>query len=114
MAHEIDKSDGGLVRSDGGKGESLDLDDPKTRRMVQGALNNRWPITYDIKAELVNKAVTALRRTEDERAIAGLGKLLKDMEGQNQADEHLADKNNRLDDGKPTEIKRVYTVEFDE
>ena len=97
----------------GGQGDRL----PVSRSdavLIRTAVKRRWGLTDEMKNALVEKTFASFAQATDERAIVGLAKVLQTMEAQNQADEHLADKNNRLDDGKPTEIKRVYTVEFDE
>jgi hypothetical protein len=97
----------------GGQGERL----PVSRSdavLIGMAVKRRWGLTDEMKKALVDKTFASFAQATDERAIVGLAKVLQTMEAQNQADEHLADKNNRLDNGKPTEIKRVYTVEFDE
>lgn len=56
-----------------------------------------------VKAKLAAKLEDCLDREEDGRIVASLGKVLTAMEAQNQADDHLADKNERLDSGKATE-----------
>jgi hypothetical protein len=85
------------------------------RSIVDGkqGKRRRWGgITDELKAKLVEACETALRQSvdaKDVRDITNLGKLLVAMEGQNQADDHLDDKNERLDGGKATEIT-VVTV----
>ena len=49
------------------------------------------------------------------REIDSCVRTLAMLEGQQQADEHLAEKNARLDEGKATEnfVQRQYVAEFD-
>lgn len=82
--------------------------------LEKAAIKKRWPLSEEKRKQMADRAFNLFMNSTSERLIGATGKLLTAMEAQNQADEHLADKNNRLDDGKPTEIKRVYTVEFDE
>jgi hypothetical protein len=71
--------------------------------LIRRAALARWPVSAKLKAKLAAKLEDCLDREEDGRIVASLGKVLTAMEGQNQADDHLADKNSRLDNGKATE-----------
>lgn len=73
-------------------------------RLIRRSAVGHWPVTPALRAKLVRKIDAALDVAEDDpRSVASLGKVLTAMEAQNQADDHLEDKNKRLDDGKPTE-----------
>ena len=101
-------------------GDSALLSDPDhiraDTRMVGRALRNGWPIKPEHKALLVEtmvgiaKTETVLVATEDgpvavsnARNQINATRNLIAMEAQNQADDHLQDKNDRLDRGKSTE-----------
>jgi hypothetical protein len=94
----------------GGQGEELPI---KRSDIVleRVAIKRRWHLSDEQRENMANKAYTSFMQADDERAISGLGKLLATMEAQNQADEHLADKNNRLDNNKPTAITQVRVVD---
>ena len=81
--------------------------------MVASAIRRRWPIPDELKQLLIEKAEACLHIADNTRDVAALGKLLTAAESQNQADEHLADKNSRLDNGQPTERHVVVNLEFD-
>jgi hypothetical protein len=91
---------------EGGLGEGL-LSPSRTLAsdaiLVRRAAKARWPVSDAVKAKLAAKLEDCLDREEDGRIVASLGKVLTAMEGQNQADDHLADKNARLDSGLQTE-----------
>ena len=90
----------------GGQGGESILSNPKhvqsDAKMISMALR-RWGLPPALKAKLISKIDAHLDLADDGRVIAALGKVLTTMEGQNQADDHLAEKNDRLDTGKPTE-----------
>jgi len=75
------------------------------------AIKRRWPLSEKQRADMANKAYESFMQSDNDRVISGVGKLLATMESQNQADEHLADKNNRLDNNKPTAITQVRVVD---
>lgn len=91
--------------------DNLDMGSKADRVIVRTALK-RWGVSDDLKARLIEKTAHALELAEKPREIVSIGKLLKDLESQNQADDHLADKNARLDDGKPTDAVEHYIVEM--
>ena len=90
----------------GGQGGECILSDPKhiqsDAKMIGMALR-RWGLPPALKAKLISKIDAHLDLADDGRVIAALGKVLTTMEGQNQVDEHVSEKNARLDTGKPTE-----------
>jgi len=98
---------------------NLNLLDPKDRGLIRrsatDALNRRkrWDISDAFKAELVQ----GLRAALNAAAIDGDYKTVNDcvrtaavLEKMNQDDEHLAEKNARLDDGKPTDGAKLEVV----
>lgn len=66
----------------------------------------RWPGIDDAtKTQFIKAlryALSLALEVKDNRGINGCVKTLAALEGQNQADDHLDDKNARLDAGKPT------------
>lgn len=93
----------------------LDMTKGKDRNIVTAALKRRWPVSDEVKVRLLEQCAKHLSANElDARELAGIGRVLAALESQNQADEHLADKNDRIDAGKATESHdhRTYQVEF--
>jgi hypothetical protein len=90
----------------GGQGEMLPLSDPHHIRgdavMVKRAIRERWPIDAEKREKLANRAAELGLADDVDTSAAGL-RLVVAMVGQNQADEHLADKNARLDAGLATD-----------
>lgn len=74
---------------------------------VPGNRKRRWgEIDDDTKGQFVKALKAALRMAlekGDHRAVTGCVDTLRGLEAQNQADEHLAEKHRRLDEGKATE-----------
>lgn len=84
----------------------------KDAAMVGRAIKQRWPIPEDLKAEVIAEARRMLTdQSADRRARAAAMKIVIESDKLNQADEHLAAKNERLDGGKPTEAQKI-TVEY--
>jgi len=98
--------------------EIVKTDEKVTRAeavMITRAINARWPIANDDKRRIKQKLMDALEVSETPRDVAAISKTLVAMEGQNQADDHVADKNGRLNVGLPTEvIAHKLKVEFDQ
>lgn len=107
MTSEIDKTDGGSAS--GGRGGILDLSLNRDQKLIRRAANGRWPIPDELKQAVVNKVAQALGATSEPREVASLSKVVVAMEGQNQADDHLNEKNTRIDEGKGTELQLVKT-----
>lgn len=93
-------------------------DDLQTADLVGRAAKQRWPVTPAMRTKAVEACMRSLESAEklgNDRAVGVFLKSLAQMEAQNLADDHLADKNARVDDGKATEtVRHVYEVEFDE
>ena len=110
----------GAPGAPGGASRALDGTNPKDQALVREAIK-RWPkrwagVDVDLKADFIEgmkeahkKAREILKAPDPElalKAVQAIGSILKTavaMEGQVQADDHLADKNERLDGGKSTE-----------
>lgn len=117
---EIKNAPGAIVRG-GAEFASIDPADPKDQAMVRKAAG-RWPKRWrGIDAEKKERFVHGLVAAHDKaletmtaaadpelamQATALVLSAIKTaavLEGQNQADDHLQDKNDRLDSGKATE-----------
>ena len=98
---------GSTNEPDGGLGDGALMSNDRTlatdARLIRRAALQRWPVSSALKAKLAQKIDAALEAEPDGRIVASLGKVLTAMEAQNQADDHLQDKNDRLDTGKLTE-----------
>ena len=99
---------------------SLDMSNRYDRAAVRRVANQagkRWAVTDEFKAELIQalRAATAIAMANGvSRDINDCVKTAAVLEGQNQADQHLDEKNARLDEGKPTEsVATQYRVVFD-
>ena len=89
---------------------NLDMADERDRGLLRRAAGDasrkRWNVTDTDKADFIKALRVALRMSleaKDGRGVRGCVDTLARLEGQNQADEHLADKNARLDAGQATE-----------
>lgn len=92
---------------------------------IRRALRERWPIPEETRSVLLERLKTIIEKPTvqamskdgpvsldgpaDANAVRAASVLVA-MMAQNQADDHLADKNQRLDEGKATE--RVEGIEF--
>lgn len=78
---------------------------------VPGNTKRRWGNIDDEMKERFVKALGAAMRMalekSDHRAVASCVDTLSRLEGQNQADEHLAEKHRRLDSGQATEVNEI-------
>ena len=106
---------------------TLDLTDEKDRGMVREAMK-RWPrrwrgLTEAVKEEMAaslraaNSVAIELAQSNDPtvrldaaKTITSVVRTAVAMEGQNQADDHLEAKNERLDAGKATENVGIVRV----
>jgi hypothetical protein len=116
----------GKTKAAGGKGETTLLADaanprapiPSDLKLVRRALRERWPVPQRTMQaavkrleEIVNKPVVQVMTVDGVKHLDGpadanavrAASVLAQMESQNQADDHLADKNERLDAGKATD-----------
>jgi hypothetical protein len=80
--------------------------------LVRRAINARWDIPTAVKQEAVTACRSALT-SEDGRVAMAAAKTLVAMEGQNQADDHTAEKYARIDSDKPTDrvAMKLYGVD---
>jgi len=89
------------------------------RRTVTDEQNKRkprWGITDDQRGRYLTALNIALKlaiEQGDNRGIRGCVETLGRLEGQNQTDEHLADKNARIDSGKATELTGTVEVRLE-
>lgn len=97
---------GKLLDNDGRRGEDM--------RLIRRAL--RWKMSKEKAEKLLDHVMDLGLASDVARDAAAAAKTVIAAEAQNQADEHLDEKNKRLDEGKPTESVgvRVFKVEFDE
>lgn len=96
---------------------SLDLATEKDRGMVRNSIR-RWPnrwrgLSPEFKDKVVRGLDTALdwaEAAQDGNALASIARVVVAMEGQVQADQHLEDKNTRIDTGQATEVQAVRVI----
>jgi len=108
-----DNGEGGngekAVEEAGGLGGNLyppGHEDHSTRdtRLLYRALKNRWPIRKDYRGPIMDRMMKlALTDGIPAREVLTAVKALLEADRQNQADEHLANKNHRIDTGLDTE-----------
>lgn len=96
---------------------SLDLAKERDRGLLRQSIKRRWPgLDDEKKAKAITALDTALDQAQaaaDYDAVNGIVRTLAMIEGQHQADDHLADKNARLDGGKLTEAVKLYAAASD-
>lgn len=96
--------------------DALDMTDGRDRVLLQSVIQTkRWPTTPEQRARYLKGLDIAMKlalEKQDQRAITSCIKTMVLIEGQNQSDEHLMDKNARIDSGDATE--RVQVVYRDE
>jgi hypothetical protein len=85
-------------------------------KLIQRAIRQRWPIPDEAKKVIVERMVGYVADPLlDADRVTAAARVMVAAEGQNQADDHLREKNERIDGGKATEATevRVLKVEFD-
>lgn len=91
---------------------SLDMANERDRGLLRQSIKRRWPGFDDAKkakaVEALDAALDAARNAADYDAVNGIVKTMTVIEAQHQSDDHLADKNDRLDTGKLTEAVKMY------
>ena len=73
----------------------------------------RWPISADKRKDYLaalHEALVIARKDKKVRAITSCLRAITALEAQNQADEHLEIKNERLDHGKATDGMTIRVV----
>lgn len=84
----------------------------RDRGLLRQSIKRRWPGFDDAKkakaVEALDAALDAARNAADYDAVNGIVKTMTVIEAQHQSDDHLADKNDRLDTGKLTEAVKMY------
>ena len=63
----------------------------------------RWGMRPEDREVILRKMLATFDRAKSGRLVASLARVFTLIEGQNQADDHLAEKYGRMDAGKPTE-----------
>jgi hypothetical protein len=82
-------------------------------RLVRRAARERWKVPAELRGNLhLALAHIVCNPLSSDRDRIGASKVLVQMEGQNQTDDHLADKNERLDGGKSTENVGVVGLDL--
>ncbi len=89
-------------KADGEGAISVNVEDGRDRALLRRAIKERWPIPDATRDSLAAKLATVIE-TGDHREVVSAARVLIAADALNQADDHLADKNERLDAGKPTE-----------
>lgn len=115
-----------VEKRDGGKGEAAPIDlvgeaagigKTSDINLLRRAARERWPVPQEKRPMVVGKMLAIVEQesttipspgggeveVSNARNQVAAARVLVAMEQQNQADEHLADKNDRLDAGKATE-----------
>lgn len=96
---------------------SLDLGNERDRGLLRQSIKRRWPgLDDDKKAKAItalDAALDAAQAAKDYDAVNGIVRTLAMIESQHQADDHLADKNARLDGGKFTAVVKLYAAASD-
>ena len=82
-------------------------------RLIRRAIRNRWPIPDKLRAMVVAAMGEIVGSSPEERNRIAAAKVLTAAEAQNMADDHLADKNARLDSGQATDRTEVVTVQLE-
>ena len=111
--------------SSGGAGTSLDLTTEKDRGLVRTAMKS-WPkrwrgLTAEFKDKIIEDLETVRKRATEfpetmsdplngAKVLLSVAKTAAMMEAQHQSDEHLEDKNSRLDAGQSTENQKITVV----
>lgn len=81
-------------------------------RLTATAVRRRWKIGPAKRDTIVTSMMSVLEADADPRNVVAAAKVLVQMVAQNQADEHLADKNARIDAGKATDSLTVVPTKF--
>lgn len=105
------------------KVRNLDMLERKDLGLIRVACGStgkrRWPVDDDLKSEAVVALRNALRIAQaqtgddyDGSLVDRIVKTIGFLEAQNQSDEHLEIKHQRLDEGKATDAVEHYVVEM--
>ena len=89
--------------------DSLDMADGRDRALLRSR-DPRWFINEEMKARYILALDAALGlaiKKNDQRALVSCVRTLATLEGQNQADDHVHHKYDRIDAGKPTETVQL-------
>ena len=80
-------------------------------KMIARAVRRRWPIPDERKPEIVTRMLEIVKGSPEDGDAIKAAAVLRAMEADNMADDQLAEKNARLDDGKATEGLRIVDVD---
>lgn len=75
--------------------------------MIRRAARERWEIPAAIRAKLPQVMGAIMQGSESERDRIAAARVLVAADAVNQADDHLADKNARIDAGQATDVVAV-------
>lgn len=107
MAQKQPKTSGGV----GGK-LSVDPSKPSDRALIRLAIKQRWPISEEVREELVRTTAQAMKdagKKKNARDVAGCARVLVAADAVNLKEEQEDEKNARLDAGRATE--RVLLID---
>jgi len=77
-------------------------------RMVARALKHRWPIPEHMRPKIVDRLVDIATASPDDSDAIKAASVLRTMDGDNLTAEIEAEKNARIDAGKPTQAVQMY------
>jgi len=77
-------------------------------RLVARALKNRWPIPDHMRPKIVDRLVDIATASPDDSDAIKAASVLRTMDGDNLTAEIEAEKNARIDAGKPTQAVQMY------
>lgn len=111
----MSKHNGHIIGMNGTGGQGGNTHLREDIRIVGMAVKRRWPVPDEVKERLPGILRSIAETSDSERERIAAARVIVAMEAQNQADDHVADKNARLDEGKATERieGRILQLEFD-
>lgn len=77
-------------------------------KMVRRALRERWPIPDHMRPKIVDRLVTIATDSPDDGDAIKASSVLRSMDADNLAAVIEANKNHRLDEGKPSQVIQMY------
>lgn len=80
-------------------------------KLLKKAIRNRWPVTDEVRKAVIDRLEGFIKdpKIDPDRATAA-ARVIVAAEGQNQADDHLREKNERIDSGASTEAQKIEVV----
>ena len=100
--------------NNGDQGEAYEGGNPEKLpyQLMKQAVANRWNISEEKRQEMIDLLLIDVAQATKSRDRARSIALLVKMEAMNQSDQHLTDKNDRLDDGKLTDNIQLNPMKF--